>query len=106
MMFDDKCKQFARARALKEKVSLLPWEAVNFKMFTFSMEKVFFLLCFWFVLKRYLFFSFLPLTERTAFMKANIGRAAYVNEAYITQPDAGAQAVAICVQALLDNLFP
>lgn len=37
-------------------------------------------------------------------MKARVGRAAYVNEAYITKPDAGAIGVAIWTEALAHTL--
>ena len=37
-------------------------------------------------------------------MKARVGRAAYVNESYITKPDAGAFGVAIWTEALADTL--
>ena len=37
-------------------------------------------------------------------MKARVGRAAYVNEAYVIEPDAGAIAVAIWIQEVVDTL--
>lgn len=37
-------------------------------------------------------------------MRAKVGRASYVNEALLTEPDAGAIAVAFWVQSLADTL--
>ena len=37
-------------------------------------------------------------------MKARVGRAAYVNESYITKPDAGAIGVAIWMESLADTV--
>lgn len=42
--------------------------------------------------------------KQTAFMKARVGRAAYVNESYITKPDAGAIGVAIWIESLADTV--
>ncbi|KAH7637574.1 hypothetical protein HUG17_8678 [Dermatophagoides farinae] len=42
--------------------------------------------------------------KKTASMQAKVGRASYVNQSLVIQPDAGAIAVAIWLQAIIDTL--